>query len=117
VTHLRPVAFVALLALLGSSGWTTCLGWQPTAAMRAACCKADDHPCAGVKADDCCAQGEQQRQPFPSGSVTTATLPPVLPVALLLAMPPPRVRVAEYAHASDAHRRVPTHLLLSVLLV
>jgi len=70
--------------MVSSYGWTTCPGWQPTTAMRAACCKAADHPCAGPEADRCCAREEQRQQGFSSVSVTPALLPPVVPVAALL---------------------------------
>ena len=112
----RAVAVVALVGLISGYAWDGCLGWQPTAAMRAACCKAADHPCAGHDPDDCCAQGESNHQDFswssapaaivaPAASILTVLHPP-LPRSIRLDVDPPRL-----------NQRVARYVLLSVFLV
>jgi hypothetical protein len=112
----RLAAVVALIGLMNTVVWTQCLGWQPTAQMRAACCKVAQHPCTGHNPDDCCARQEGSHQASSNAGAPVALAPPPAAALPILIPPGPRLTLLD-AGPPDRAQHVARYVLLSVFLV
>ena len=79
-------AFVVLLLVLAVSAaaWADCVGGQPNAHARMACCAMMHHQCGRGNADDCC---NKMKETGPSSNVATAAVAKVKIVPVVVDAP------------------------------
>jgi hypothetical protein len=67
---------LAVMTLASNVGAVDCVGWQPSASDRMACCVRAEHGCPDqLAADQCCAAGELAQQPEVTSSIAALPAP------------------------------------------
>jgi hypothetical protein len=124
-------ALILALALATANG-AVCAGWMPTPEARMACCTEDacpmhksesnqsawHHDVTQTQADSCCAASARDDGAQSSPSFVPAVSLVLAPTPVALVLPEPDKTAPTWQTAIPIPRtHVPTHLLLSVLIV
>jgi len=130
----RHLAALAAILALSVGNVAVCAGWQPTADARMACCMSDancsmqkqeghDHSSSSsgvsqTQADSCCAASTQRRESSPAASIFASSAVIALLPAVVISAPTTVPATHEWRPLAPLPvSTIPTHLLLSVLIV
>jgi hypothetical protein len=106
----RRIAVVTSLALLIGfipTFATVCIGWEPSAKTRMACCAKSGATGSSPSADACCIAGEGRSHAVTQGAIVAAVIPSPIHLAVALRVP----SITRFGRPSDSHLHTRSALL------